>query len=309
MPLYKITDKKLEPVSELPYKLERDLQNVTEANLELIFGLKFVRREFFINNLRIDTLAFDKDARSFTIIEYKRDKNFSVVDQGLTYLGLMLNNKADMILEYNEKCNASLKRDDVDWTQSKVIFISPQFTLFQRESINFKDLPIELWEVKKYSNNTIRFDKHEPANNNASLKTVSNKSETVNKIVKEVKVYTEEEHLNICIPEIKELYYKFKEMVLAIGDDITVKPMKQYIAFKSKSNITDVVPHKNKLSVYLNLHYGKLDDPKKLARNVTDIGHWGNGDYRLNLLSVDELEYVVSMVRQSYKLNRNKTML
>jgi hypothetical protein len=45
-----------------------------------------------------------------------------------------------------------LKKDNVDWSQSRVIFISPQFTTYQRKAIEFKDLPIELWEVKKYSN-------------------------------------------------------------------------------------------------------------------------------------------------------------
>jgi hypothetical protein len=42
---------------------------------------------------RIDTLAFDKESSAFIIIEYKKDRNFSVVDQGVAYLNLMLNNK------------------------------------------------------------------------------------------------------------------------------------------------------------------------------------------------------------------------
>jgi hypothetical protein len=58
----------------------------------------------------------------------------------------MLNNKADFILEYNENCKDTLKRDDIDWSQSKVIFVSPSFTTYQKEAINFKDLPIELWK-------------------------------------------------------------------------------------------------------------------------------------------------------------------
>jgi predicted transport protein len=303
MPLFKLSDKKVEPIKENPFKVEKEIQEIVESNLGSLFGLQLVRGEFSLNGLRIDTLAFDKEAKSFVIIEYKKDRNFSVVDQGMSYLGLMLNNKAEFILEYNERCNASLKRDDVDWSQSKVMFISPSFTNFQLDAINFKDLPIELWEVHRYANNTVRFDQHKPSQASASINTVSKKGAVVEKISKEVKTYTEEGHLKIAEPKIAELYNRFKELVLSIGPDITIRPMKQYIAFRAKTNITDVVVLQKSLKIYLNLAKGKLDDPKKLARDVSSVGHWGNGDYQIQIASDDELEYIVSLVRQSYKLN------
>ncbi len=89
--------------------------------MQQIFELELVRSKFEIHGLRIDTLGFDKESGAFVIIEYKKDRNFSVVDQGVAYLNLMLNNKADFILEYNERSSSSLsktlKRDDVDWSQ------------------------------------------------------------------------------------------------------------------------------------------------------------------------------------------------
>ncbi len=162
MPLYKI-EQQLEQIKEISFKLEREIQQLTEQNLRSLLRLNFIRSEFSLNNFRIDTLAFDHDAKAFVIIEYKRDKTFSVIDQGYAYLSLMLNNKADFILEYNESQNQSLKRTDIDWTQSKVIFVSPLFTTYQREAINFKDLPIELWEVKKFENNTFSFEQVQKA--------------------------------------------------------------------------------------------------------------------------------------------------
>jgi len=303
MSLYKLVHKQLELIKENPFKFERDVQEIVENNLGSLFGFQFVRSEFQLGGLRIDTLAFDKDAQAFVIIEIKKGTSYSVVDQGISYLGLMLNNKAEFILEYNERCNGSLKRDNVDWSQSKVIFISPSFTTFQLESINFKDLPIELWEVRRYSNNTIRFDQHKPTSSVASIKTVSKKSEVVEKISREVKTYTEEGHLKIAQPNIAELYARFKELVLSISSDITVKPMKKYITFRTKTNVTDVVVLKKSLKIFINMKQGTLDDPKKLARDVADVGHWGNGDYQVQISSDDELEYIISLVRQSYKEN------
>jgi hypothetical protein len=145
MPLFSINNNKLERVKKIDFKLERDLQKLTEENLQEIFGLEMVKSEFQLNNLRIDTLAFDKESNSFVIIEYKKGVNFSVIDQGYAYLALLLNNKADFILEYNEHMDKNLRRNDVDWSQSKVIFIAPQFTTYQLKSIEFKDLAFELW--------------------------------------------------------------------------------------------------------------------------------------------------------------------
>lgn len=303
MSLYKLAHKQLELIKENPFKFERDVQEIVENNLVSLFGLQFVRSEFQLGGLRIDTLAFDKDAQAFVIIEIKKGTSYSVVDQGMSYLGLMLNNKAEFILEYNERCNGSLKRDNVDWSQTKVIFISPSFTTFQLESINFKDLPIELWEVRRYSNNTIRFDQHKPTSSVASIKTVSKKSKVAETISREVRIYTEEGHLKIAQPNIAELYSRFKELVLSISSDIIVKPIKKYITFRAKTNVTDVVVLKKSLKISINMKKGTLDDPKRLARDVSDIGHWGNGDYQIQISSDDELEYIISLVRQSYKVN------
>jgi len=99
MPLFSMNKGNLERIDKIDFKLEREIQKITEENLELIFGLNFVKSEFQLNNLRMDTLAFDKETRSFVIIEFKRSSNFSVIDQGFAYLALLLNTK--LILFWN----------------------------------------------------------------------------------------------------------------------------------------------------------------------------------------------------------------
>ena len=103
MKLFSLQNKKLKACSVQQFKLEKEIQQVVENNLTELFSLDFVSSEVTFKNFRIDTLAYNRENKSFVIIEYKRDKNYSVVDQGYTYLSLMLNNKSDFILEYNEK--------------------------------------------------------------------------------------------------------------------------------------------------------------------------------------------------------------
>ena len=304
MKLYSIQDKtKLKPVSNIKFDLEKEIQVLFEKNLEELFNLQFIKSEFSIKNFRIDTLGYDNENKSFVIIEYKKDRNFSVIDQGYTYMSLMLNNKSDFILEYNENCGGTLKRDDIDWTQSKVIFVSPHFTEYQKHSINFKDVPFELWEVKKYENNMIGLVQHKTTSDE-SISTISeDKTNVVNQVSKEVKVYTEDDHVNQPkLSEItKQVYQNLKEKILNIGDDINIVPKKVYIGYKRKTNFFDVKIEKNDLWCWINLKKGELDDPKGLCRDITSIGHYGNGDYDLRINEKSDLDYVMFLISQSYK--------
>ena len=155
MDLYNIKKENLEPIDRDPFKLEKDIQSLVENNMDTLFGVEFVKSEFSLNEFRLDSLCFDHDTNSFVIVEYKRGSSYSVIDQGYSYLSLMLNNKSDFILEYNETKNKSIKRNDVDWSQSRIIFISTSFSTYQKNSVNFKDIPFELWEIKQYSNKSI----------------------------------------------------------------------------------------------------------------------------------------------------------
>ena len=124
MPVFQHINNKLSQIKEKKVDLEKNIQRLTELNLETIFGLKFVsgslNGEFAVKaqeqDFYIDTLAFDEAQRSLVIIEYKKDRSFSVIDQGFAYLSAMLNHKADFVLEINEKLGKNL--DDVWGKQS-----------------------------------------------------------------------------------------------------------------------------------------------------------------------------------------------
>lgn len=301
--LYNMDGDKLEEIKEIPFKKEIELHKLCESNLENIFGLKFVRREFSFNNFRLDTLAFDESSKAFVIIEYKNTSSFSVIDQGYAYLSLLLNNKAEFILEYNENCNTTLKRDDVDWSQSRVIFVSPSFNNYQKESINFKDLPFELWEVKKFSNNTVYFNAIKPSKSSESIKTVTTSNEQKKIVNDEVIVYTEDDHFKNSSEEIIDLYNKIKEFIFSLNDNITIKAKKLEIGFVYNNKImVDIHLQKRALKLWLNAKFGTIDDSKGLAKDMSKTGHWGNGDYEIQISDDEELEYIFSLIKQVYRI-------
>ena len=291
----------LSQLKQQKFKLEKDIQRLFEENLTLLSGYIFIRSEFSIKNSRIDTLAFDPETQAFVIIEYKRQQNSSVVDQGISYLNLMLEYKADFIVEYNEKQKAPLKRNDVDWSQSKVIFVSPTFNDFQIQATNFKDLPIELWEVNRFDNDIITLNIINKSKLAPNIKAVSIEKNEEFSTLKEIKVYQESDHLSDKSDFIQELYEDFKQGILNLDPDIEINTRKLYIAFKKDRNIADIRIQQKNLKIWINLPYGELDDPKNLAKNVSNTGHWGSGDYEITIESTQYLEYIMSLIKQAIK--------
>jgi predicted transport protein len=302
MPIYKNQNNKLTEIVEVPFQFEREIQRVFEGNLETVMSLTFVKSEFTIKNKRIDTLAYDTQSNAFIIIEYKRDKNLSVVDQGFTYLSLMLENKADFIIEYNETLKQSLKRDDVDWSQTRVAFVSTSFTENQVLATNFKDIAIELWEVKRLENDLFSVTPIKKTRAAESIKPLTQQNQVLTKVIGEIKVYTEDEHIAASTEEIAELYAKFKNAVLNLADDIEIKPTKLYVAFKKGKNLIDFTLQKKSLKMCVNAKYGTIEDTKGLAKDVSSIGHYGNGDYEIQVTNDNDLEYIMSLVKQVVKL-------
>lgn len=304
MRLFNLNNDKLKSISFNDFKLEKDIQKLMEKNLDELFSLQFVKSEFTIKNFRVDTLGFDRENKSFVVIEYKKDRNYSVIDQGYTYMSLMLNNKSDFILEYNENCGGQLKKNDVDWSQSKVIFISPYFTEFQKHSINFKDVPFELWEIKRYENNLIGLVQHKTSSDVSISSTIIGEEENiVSSVSKEVKLCTEDDHINHpkVLETTKQMYSDLKQRILNIGGDIEIIPRKMYIGFKRKNNFISIYIGKNELWCWINMKKGELDDPKGICRDVSTIGHYGPGDYDLSIKQDTDLDYIMFLVNQSYR--------
>ena len=122
-------------------------------------------------------------------------------------------------------------------------------------------------------------------------------------ILKQNNVYTEEDHLSKVSENIRNIYEKLKNRILEL-DDIDVEAKKLYITFKGSRNITDIEFHKNKLKIYINMKKDSLNDPLKIAKDISNKGHWGNGDYCVEINNEDDIDNIIPLIKQSLKLNK-----
>jgi predicted transport protein len=156
-----------------------------------------------------------------------------------------------------------------------------------------------LWEIKRYENDLISINPIKKTKSAESIKPLTKQNGLIKSVTDEIKVYTEEDHLNGSSEEIIELYESFKNAILNLTDDIEIVPKKLYIAFKKNKNIADVVILKKGLKIFINLKKRQLDDPKGLMKDVSETGHWGNGDYETIVSTTENLEYIMSLVKQA----------
>ena len=304
MKLFQSSGLSLKAIKPIHFKLERDIQQLVESNTELLFGLTLVQSELKVENRRFDSLCFDEETNSFVIIEYKKGASYSVIDQGYTYLSLLLQNKADILLEYNETLGKQLKRDEIDWSQTRIIFVSPKFTDFQRMSVNFKNLPFELYEIEAYSDGlvgltAITTDSDVDIN---SVAPVTGQDNVVSKVSKEVIRYDEDFHLfsNKTRPQwVIDLYQLLKSRIMELDSGVELKVKKQTIGFHCGVSICDIIIYNKGIKIVINLNKGQLNDQLGLCRDMSEKGHWGNGDYQFYLHDTENLEYAISMVKQS----------
>lgn len=112
--------------------------------------------------------------------------------------------------------------------------------------------------------------------------------------------YSIGDHPNLTVGPVGELFEALRKAVLELDPCVTEEFRKQYVAYKAETNFVDVVPQAKRLRLFLNMLFSEIDDPKGLCTDVTNLGHWGNGDVEVGLSRMEELPYVMGLVRQAF---------
>lgn len=113
--------------------------------------------------------------------------------------------------------------------------------------------------------------------------------------------YSIENYPYLLSGPMRDLFEALRRDVLAIDPCVTEEFLKLYVAYKAETNFVDVVPQKSRLRLSLNMKFYEVHDPRGLCKDVANVGRWGNGDVEVALSRIEDLPYVMGLVRQAFE--------
>ena len=288
-------------VQELPSKqvaLEKDLQKLLEENMFPFFGVTFLKSEYKITNGRMDSIGIDEN-NCPVIFEYKRSVNENVINQGLFYLDWLLDHKADFKLLVMDVLGKE-KAANIDWSMPCVICIANDFTKFDEHAVNQMQRNIKLVRYRKFGDNLIAFEhlnapQVQPIIYEEPQTKPSSKSGWKDKDFKQYFAEAGEKNQNI--------FYSIRDYVLSLGDDIAENQLKLYVAFKKAKNFVCVEVYQSQILCHLKLNPDTVDLVPGFIEDVRTKGHWGTGDLRLIIKSMEDFEKAQHLIARAYSEN------
>ena len=124
---------------------------------------------------------------------------------------------------------------------------------------------------------------------------------------KVLKVEEKKESIQIDFITIDELYAQLKEKIISFGQDVKVEQKKHYTAFKKKSNFVCSKLQNSQIKLWIRIPKEKFNDTRKIARDVSKVGHHGTGNYEIIFNSRDDLNYIVNLLKQAYEEDTKST--
>ncbi len=123
------------------------------------------------------------------------------------------------------------------------------------------------------------------------------------KVKRGEQTYTLSDYQYTPVGELSTLYQHLRKRILNLDSSVTEEFKKLYIAYKTTTNFVDIVPQKRRFRLSLNMTFDEIDDPKGICKDVTNIGRWGNGDVEVGINSVEHLDYIMFLIRQSFEVH------
>jgi predicted transport protein len=306
--LFKIGESGAFELQVQPAAVERSLQTLIEHNLELLLGIRMLKSEYFtgrVHNGRIDTLGLDED-NTPVIIEYKRRTDENVINQGLFYLDWLLDHKAEFQLRVLETLGEETA-SSIDWNEPRLICIAGDFTRYDEHAVQQIQRSIDLVRYRRYGEDLLLL---ELANGSWAASNQPLTSETTTLPIstdplpdRPQNTYrTFSELVARSSDDLKQLWLSIQTFLTGLGDDVQVKQLKYYVAFRRLRNFASVEVHpvSKLVTVFVKLDINKVSLEDGFSRDVRDIGHYGTGNVELTIRNEADFEKAKPLMTMAY---------
>ncbi len=293
--LFRLKNSNAEELMGKSATIEKSLQILVEKNLEKFLGVRFLATEYSTGKThagRMDTLGIDENGCP-VIIEYKRSTDENVINQGLFYLDWLMDHQAEFTLLVQETLDKK-ESETIEWSNPRLLCIAGDFTKYDEHAVKQMNRNIELIRYRKFSDDLILFELVNTATAQPILKPNGGGKGTTK---------TVSEYLADADKNLKDLYESVRACLETLGDDVQLKPMKNYFAFRRIKNFAcvEVHPQKKSLTVFVKVNPGTLSMEKGFTRDVRNIGHYGTGELEIIIKNYDDLEKAKPLILQSYE--------
>jgi len=309
MAIFEIDKGLAKRVKPSDFKFEKDLQRLVENNLITIFNCRLIATEFSTGNIhsgRIDTLAISEDSNP-VIIEYKKVASSELINQGLYYLHWIKDHKGDFQIAANK---AFGKQVEVDWSDIRVICLAPEYKKYDLHAAQVMGANIELWQYKIYENGILNIEEVY----RRATTSVHQAQEEINEknpimveagrkaaITRKTASYSLEQHLQGLNQGTLDIFNEVRDYIIALDSSIEETPKKHYIAYKTSQNFVCLQIYKNKITLYLKLNPQDINPTPKQGRDMRNIGHFGTGDFELNIKDRQDFEETKHLINEALK--------
>ena len=119
--------------------------------------------------------------------------------------------------------------------------------------------------------------------------------------------YSIDDHPYLSAGPMLELFKALRSEILMLDECVREEFLKLYIAYKAETNFVDIVPQAKRLRLSLNMDFPRIDDPRKICKDVTGVGRWGNGNVEVGLDKLEDIPYIIGLIRQALELQLGET--
>jgi predicted transport protein len=284
---------------ELPAEsvdVEKSLQSLMEEHLESFLGVRFLATEYVTgkeHSGRIDTLGLD-DNNCPVIIEYKRALNVNVINQGLFYLGWLTEHQGDFTMVVQRTLGLEAAAN-IDWSGPRVLCIAGDFSRYDEYAVMQIQRNVELLRYRRYGGDLLLLELVRAS----SAAPVQKRAHTVETKEKQHVIATAE--AGAGAKALDDVWETLKAFLMALGDDVQMKELEHYVAFRRLKNFASVKRQNKELLVWVRLDPSTVVLEEGFTRDVSKIGHAGTGDLEIRIPNAGYLLRAQPLLLRSYQ--------